>query len=256
MDPNFADQSQKENIGIVKFDIYTMEPSDSAGSAAAGAAGGLVGALVYTAIKDAQNQKDFSVDTEAVRLHDESVARLVTELEASELVQPVEITSRQDSDPVATSRNIRKSRLYGFDAPTTEEVDEFIKGHGLDYALYSAHFGGDRPGGGVFLSSKWKIYDKEADEVVSVLTRSVDAEASRKTLTPTTLTDRYLLLFDDNMRKFLSAAKTTSPKANRDPQRATTRQFDRSTETIAATVPQNKIAGEGSEGRAEAAIAF
>lgn len=215
MDPKFVDETRKEKIGIVKFDIYTTDPNDAAGGAAAGAGGGLIGAFVYLAIKEAQNNKDYSVDSEAVRLHDKSIVLLVNRLKESKLVEPVDAACSTDLEPVARSRSVRKSRLHGFEAPTAEEVDVFIESHGLDYALYSTHVGGDKPGGGVFLTSKWRVYDKEAKEVVSVLSRSVDASANRKTLTSSELADRFLSLFEENMKKFFSTANATSATRDR-----------------------------------------
>ena len=221
MDPEFTDQTLKERLGIVRFDVYTKDPSDSAAMSAAGSAGavggavgGLIAGLVYIAVQDAQNEKDFSVDSQAVRLHDESVAKLIARLKESELVEPVDAACGTSSDPIETSRRVRESRLHGSKAPTAEEIQAFMRRHSLDYALYSTHLGADSPAAGVFLRSDWTVYDKEATPVVVVVCRSVDPDANRRTQTSIEITDRFLSLFEDNMDKFFSAVSATEQTAD------------------------------------------
>jgi len=208
LEPRFTDASQRETLGIVKFEIYLTEPPDFAenvASSAAAAAGGLVGGLVYIAIKDAQGEKDYSIEVEAVRLYEESFEMLVERLQESELVEPIETACGANIEPVSISRQIRKCRLYGSSPPTPEVIEEFVEAHSVDYALYSAHHGYDNPSGGIVLQSNWEIYDKSGTKVVTVMSRSVDQSAERRELPSSELTNRYIGLFKKNMEKFFAA---------------------------------------------------
>jgi hypothetical protein len=182
-----------------------MSSFDNTAAFAAGFAGGLVGGLVYLAVQDAINNADYSIDEGAVVLHERTRDLLVARLEDSGLVEPVSKASVETSDPVEISRRMRDLQMYGSSSPKADELRAFISTHGLDYAIYSGSFVGDNPSGhGVFMATKWVIYNAKGEEATSVYTRSLTT-TSMKALPPDEVTDQFVSLFDQNIDKLFAA---------------------------------------------------
>ena len=205
MDGRIADQTQREKVGIAKFDIFATTSSDNTAAFAAGFAGGLVGGLVYLAVQDAINNVDYSIDAEAVRLHESAFNLLVTRLEDSGLVEPVSTANAEKVNPVEISRKMRDLKMYGSSPPKIDEVRTFVSAHALDYAIYSGSFIGDNPSGqGVFMATKWVLYNSKGEEATSVFTRSLTKNSLKK-LTPAQVTDQFIALFGQNIDKLFAA---------------------------------------------------
>jgi len=173
---------------------------------------GLLGALVWAASQSSKNSSDYTVDTEGVSLHQKSLTVLKERLGASASIRFADFTSDSEIDPVALSRQIRDIRLFGSNAPTAGEITAYSSKHGVDYVLYSVHWGGVYENNKhLFLASKWRLYDAAGNEAVSVLTRSVDDKTVASTLEPATLTDKLFELFKENLDRFLDAVTKARP---------------------------------------------
>jgi hypothetical protein len=90
-----------------------------------------------------------------------------------------------------------------FETNQKKELEEYFQINEIDYALFSKTWGGVyKNSNELFLSTDWRIYNPDGDEVVFIFTRSVDKKNSPSTLTPSTMTEKLLELFSENLNKF------------------------------------------------------
>jgi hypothetical protein len=204
-----AERTQKK-LELIKFDFHTIEPMGT--DKAIALQFGLIGALAWVATQSAKNNKDNTVDTVGIILHQKALSLLKDRLSKSSLVRYANIPSDTTIDPVALSKNIRHNRLFGSTVPTRSEIAAFNDKHGLDYFLYNANWGGIyKSENKFFISSKWEIYDSTGNEKVSMFTMSVDDKTSPDSLSTEATIDKLLQLFSQNIDRFLNAITKIGP---------------------------------------------
>lgn len=210
LDAAFSDKAATERLGIIKFDVYVLQPPGT-GQAVAGQFG-LLGVLAWAAATDAANQRDYSVDAPGVKIYRDALSLLVDRLRSNEAINYVAPTAVLDPDDVELSRHIRHLQLHGTKTPSAEEIAQFCDQHALHFALYSGHWGGVYRGDNtLIMASKWHVYDRGGTKVVSVITRSRSAEPVTQPEDPYAHTDALFTLYQENVGKFLTALKTGGP---------------------------------------------
>lgn len=198
LDSKFLADSGKKKLGIIKFDFHTIEPLNTDQTIAAQF--GLIGALVSVANQNAKNSKDNTIDTAGVMLYQKSLVLLKERLQSCSLIPLADSASEKNIDPLALSRHIRDTRLFGSTSPTHDEIAQCTRKYAYDYVLYNGNWGGiykneDK----LFVSGKWQIYNSAGNEVVSVFTMSIDKKTVPDSLTPGAMAEKLLKLFNQNI---------------------------------------------------------
>lgn len=201
LDPKFSANPMKK-LGIIKLDTYTMEPMS--GGQAVASQFGLVGALVMVTAESLKNSGDTSIDELGVMLHKKSLQSLNERMGTTPKISFTDLKWSSDLDPVALSRYIRDMRLWGSKTPSDKEIADAFQNNLLDYVLYGKTWGGIyKNSGQLYFTTKWRIYDREGNEAVSVFTRSVE-EKTESELSNADITLRLVNLFNQNLDRFFS----------------------------------------------------
>jgi hypothetical protein len=187
-----------KGLGVIKADARANIPLST--SQIAAMQFGVVGALIWGGIESCDN----SIDEEGVVLHRKAFSLLRQRLGATQQISYKE-TDYTETDAVSLSKYIRNLRLYGEKDPTNDEIVKFSKRNQIDFVLYCDTRGGvDVNSDNLFMDSKWRIYNSNGLQVVSIFTRSISQKSSSDALAPTAFTNKMLELFSENTSKFIS----------------------------------------------------
>ncbi len=202
LDPRFSGNAEKR-IGIIKFDTYTIKPVS--GQQVLGTQFGLIGALVALAVEGTKNKGDSSIEDVGVVLHMKALESLNARMASIPAVRFTDLKWSSDLDPVALSKYIQEVRMWGSKTPAGTDIAACSQKNQLDFVLYGKTWGGVYENSQqLYLATKWRIYDAQGNEAVSVFTQSVDEKPAAK-LSTTDMTVKLIDLFNQNLDHFVSA---------------------------------------------------